>query len=342
MPRLTVPTVPLLIRAPRRWAPYASRVTGPPADADRSGQVDQQRPQVFVSYSRRDRAAVDELVVDLGRRGIDVWVDHTDLLGTSRWTAEIVAAIRRSQAFLVALSEAAVASEHVVREVHLAGQVGRPIFPVRLEPVAVPDDLAYYLAGRQRYDLFGSDRQATLDRLDRAVRAPASSDPERARRKALIRGAVPPPAGGEPRRRRRRWPLVAGGAVVLAAALGLWAAVAWPGDEDVCASLRLTLSEGPGPTNVPGRAVASFRLESRSADGATLRGLPTVELEGVPDTAETWTVGAAPEGGQVVAVTFGIPERGGAETVLRLRLPNVVLGEARCSVVSAAEPVTLP
>lgn len=145
------------------------------------------RRQVFLSYSRRDRRQVDLLADQLRRRGIDVWIDHTDLLGSEAWPTEIVAAIRRSHAAVVVLSRHSVASEHVSREVQLAGKEDRPIFPVRLEPVDVPDHLAYFLTGRQRYDLFGDGAPGEVQRLVAAVRSPRS----RRRRRPTRTGCGP-------------------------------------------------------------------------------------------------------------------------------------------------------
>jgi hypothetical protein len=130
------------------------------------------RPQVFVSYSRRDASKVDAIVSSLDRHGIDAWVDRSKLVGSSDWTAEITRAIRTSDAVVVVLSRAAVQSDDVANEVNLAGEHERPLFPVLLERVEIPDDLAYHLAGRQRFVLDGDDRTVQLDRLAEAIKAP--------------------------------------------------------------------------------------------------------------------------------------------------------------------------
>jgi hypothetical protein len=127
---------------------------------------------VFVSYSRRDASQVDMIVAALDRHGIDAWVDRSKLVGSSDWTAEITRAIRTSDAVVVVLSRAAVQSDDVANEVNLAGEHERPLFPVLLERVEIPDDLAYHLAGRQRFVLDGDDRTVELDRLAEAIKSP--------------------------------------------------------------------------------------------------------------------------------------------------------------------------
>jgi hypothetical protein len=128
--------------------------------------------RVFVSYSRRDARAVDRLVADLERRGINSWVDRSGLVGGADWTTEIVKAIHEADAFVIALSRWSVASEDVANELHLAGERRLPMFPVLLEQVAVPETFAYHLAGRQRYDLGGDHARYEFDRLVRAIQSP--------------------------------------------------------------------------------------------------------------------------------------------------------------------------
>lgn len=129
-------------------------------------------PKVFISYSRRDAPAVDRVATELERRGFQVWVDRSGLVGGADWTTEIVAAIREADAFVVVLSRWSIASDDVANELHLAGERKLPVFPVLLETVEIPETLAYHLAGRQRYDLGGDHDRAEVDRLARAIGSP--------------------------------------------------------------------------------------------------------------------------------------------------------------------------
>ncbi len=44
--------------------------------------------QVFISYSRRDLAFVEQLAADLKAAGLDVWYDLSGLEGGARWSRE--------------------------------------------------------------------------------------------------------------------------------------------------------------------------------------------------------------------------------------------------------------
>jgi hypothetical protein len=43
--------------------------------------------QIFISYSRRDKGFVDQLVQDLGKNGFEVWIDWEDIVGGESWRA---------------------------------------------------------------------------------------------------------------------------------------------------------------------------------------------------------------------------------------------------------------
>lgn len=95
--------------------------------------------KLFVSYARANKAAVDELVEHLGILGWDVWVDTT-LRGGQDWWEVILAAIADCDAFLVAVSRAALSSEACDREFEWAVALNKPLLPVAIEvlPGALP------------------------------------------------------------------------------------------------------------------------------------------------------------------------------------------------------------
>ena len=74
------------------------------------------KKKVFISYSRRNLAFVEQLAFDLKEAGLDVWYDLSGLDGGARWRVEIEKAIRSSQYVLVVLSPASVASDWVEGE----------------------------------------------------------------------------------------------------------------------------------------------------------------------------------------------------------------------------------
>jgi len=72
--------------------------TGPEAEAATA-----QRPDVFISYSRKDRDVVDVLVARLLERGKDVWIDRDDIPPATEWKDRIRRGIETTRAFVFAL-----------------------------------------------------------------------------------------------------------------------------------------------------------------------------------------------------------------------------------------------
>lgn len=86
---------------------------------------------VFISYSRRDDVVMRRIVKHLRGQGIRAWVDNEKLIpGTPIWEVEIEKAIRGAFALVVILSPDSKSSEWVRREVTLADQFRKRVFPV--------------------------------------------------------------------------------------------------------------------------------------------------------------------------------------------------------------------
>ena len=101
--------------------------------------ADPDRPHIFVSYASADRERMTPVVGALERAGVRVWVDHSGIPGGASYGREIVTAIRGSTVLLLCCSAAAFASRNVRQEVALAWKHERPILPLLLEPVEIPD-----------------------------------------------------------------------------------------------------------------------------------------------------------------------------------------------------------
>jgi TIR domain len=87
--------------------------------------------QVFMSYSRRDGDVTQRIVSLLRKQGFDVWLDNEKLIaGTPIWETEIETAIKRASAIVVILSPDSKNSEWVRREISLADQYRKRVFPV--------------------------------------------------------------------------------------------------------------------------------------------------------------------------------------------------------------------
>jgi len=102
-------------------------------------------PSIFLSYSRRDTPAVQDLKEKLVALKHEVWVDVADLPEASLFRDEIAVAIERSDIFLLAASQNSLQSVEVRKEFELARNLGKRIIPVSIDgvqPSAAPPDMA--------------------------------------------------------------------------------------------------------------------------------------------------------------------------------------------------------
>ncbi|HZB42003.1 MAG TPA: toll/interleukin-1 receptor domain-containing protein, partial [Ilumatobacter sp.] len=91
--------------------------------------------KIFVSYARRDRQAVDFLLQDMRRARHEVWVDE-ELTGGQAWWDTILATIRGTDVFVLALSPDLLKSRACQAEYQYALACNRTILPVMVAPVS--------------------------------------------------------------------------------------------------------------------------------------------------------------------------------------------------------------
>lgn len=91
---------------------------------------------IFISYSRQDEDYALQLVDDLRQRGFDVWIDQSGLEPSDHWFREIGRAVRRCAAFVIVKSPNSEASPWVTKEILVALDADKPIFPLLLVPCA--------------------------------------------------------------------------------------------------------------------------------------------------------------------------------------------------------------
>lgn len=91
--------------------------------------------KVFISYSRRDEAAVRSMVAGLHGGRVQVWMDE-DLGGGDAWWTEILNEIRTCTVFIFALSKNSLYSKPCRAELGYAQALGLPILPVQIDEVS--------------------------------------------------------------------------------------------------------------------------------------------------------------------------------------------------------------
>jgi hypothetical protein len=114
--------------------------------------------QVFVSYSHQDVRTVDQLVQQIEQLGYAVWIDRQST-GHQRYATAIVGAIRMSRLVALMCSQDAFRSDHVIREVYLAGDFKKPFIVFNLDCAGLPDEILYFVSGFPRVSVATIDPQ---------------------------------------------------------------------------------------------------------------------------------------------------------------------------------------
>lgn len=127
-------------------------------------------PFAFVSYKREDLPRIKPLVAALHRAGHRIWYDR-GIPGGAEWDALIEERVKHCEVLVMFLSQAAVGSKYVRREVKFADTLGKPVVGVRLEhDIDLAHGLAMLLNQYQVIDGVGDTIVAELERVVRFVR----------------------------------------------------------------------------------------------------------------------------------------------------------------------------
>jgi len=74
------------------------------------------RPNIFMSYSRREVGFVDQLTSRLEQEGFQVWLDYRSLVPGSPWKTQIEKGLDESEVILLVVSKESIASKYVELE----------------------------------------------------------------------------------------------------------------------------------------------------------------------------------------------------------------------------------
>jgi hypothetical protein len=131
--------------------------------------------QIFVSYSRQDQSRVDRIVEEIVKLRYTVWIDRQSS-GSQRYAGPIVQAIRTSQIVALMCSADAFKSDHVIREVYVAGENKKPFITFLLDQTEFPDDILYFVSGFPRIPI----RSLQADQLRSEIARLIARDDSRA------------------------------------------------------------------------------------------------------------------------------------------------------------------
>jgi len=111
---------------------------------------------LFLSYASADRDRALAIAGALDAEGLAVWIDQQQIAGGTAWAAGIAGAIRDCRTLLVLCTPASMHSRNVRQELQLAWDFDKSIIPLVDDVQDFPQEIAYFLHGRQ-WILLGDD-----------------------------------------------------------------------------------------------------------------------------------------------------------------------------------------
>ena len=102
------------------------------------------KPNIFMSYSRREVGFVDDLTDKLEKEGYKVWLDYRTLVPGTPWKGQIDAGLNDSQVVLLVVSKASIASKYVELEWRHFLEMNKRLILLVFEAVDLPKELEVY------------------------------------------------------------------------------------------------------------------------------------------------------------------------------------------------------
>lgn len=130
------------------------------------------KPNVFISYSRREAPFVNHLVDDLKDHDFNVWLDYRSLILGSPWQEQIDQGIADSDVIILVVSKASMASENVETEWQNVLKLDKRTILAVFETVKLPKELEPF-----EWVDFRRDYQDGLKELMRQLQQPEEEHP---------------------------------------------------------------------------------------------------------------------------------------------------------------------
>jgi TolB-like protein len=199
-----------------------------PESGDSTGQIprslpsdaaaDPNRRDAFVSYASQDAAVADAIVAAMERNGLRCWIAPRDVPPGALYADVIIRAINGTKVLVLVLSENAVSSPHVGKEIERASAKQRPIIALRTDATPLTPALEYFLSESQWIEVGTGGTDAVSAKLVEAVQRliayPSGVNPDHAADIAKPAAATSVDARANQRLSR---PVVASIAIVAAA-----------------------------------------------------------------------------------------------------------------------------
>ena len=125
---------------------------------------------VFISYSRKDKAIVDEIRQLLDANSITYWLDTEKIRMGSLFMGDIVDAIEKSDLVLFISSVNSNASHNVAKEISIADKFKKTILPVRIDDAPYSSVIEYDSIGVDYID-YSKRSNESLEKLRKSILA---------------------------------------------------------------------------------------------------------------------------------------------------------------------------
>jgi|tagenome__1003787_1003787.scaffolds.fasta_scaffold20964701_4 hypothetical protein len=138
------------------------------------------KAKVFLSYSRKDIAFVDQLDAALKARGLEPLIDRTDVYAFEEWWQRIEALIARADTVVFVLTPDAVGSDVALKEIAYAASLNKRFAPIvyrRVNDKQVPEALANLILSFLTTQISSSTAQIRWRKRSRRTLAGSGSTP---------------------------------------------------------------------------------------------------------------------------------------------------------------------
>ena len=126
---------------------------------------------IFISYSRRDTAIVNQFADKFSQARYKYWMDVDGIEIGDEFKRKIVSAIKESKVFLFFSSEASNSSSWTVKEVNVAVILKKPIIPIKLDNAVYDDSLLFDLVGLDFIECSSDDKVSSgIQKLMRSLK----------------------------------------------------------------------------------------------------------------------------------------------------------------------------
>lgn len=128
---------------------------------------------VFLSYASQNVTVAERLCAALEHAGLHCWIAPRNVRPGESYAAAIVQAINSCRTLVLVLSQSAIESSHVLRELERASSKNRPVLAIRMDSSALPPEFEYFLSANQWLDAPGGAIEPIMPALIAALQGRA-------------------------------------------------------------------------------------------------------------------------------------------------------------------------